>query len=422
MSVDFEVLIEQLKISRQKYLKELFLSSKDPYLKKRVIKEMRNWDIEDRELLEHSFEDTHPTIIVEALKYCYKLNITLSEKFYKSLIDSNDDAVRAAFVLYSERIFPWITVEELRDFLTDHSPKVRKAAIKRLKDFFDLEELHALVEDPSTSVKNEVLKLIVEKSDDLEEMVWVFQNSFSQKSTIRKALRKIDALSREYLFNLLEVEKRVEVKPLIVEALKDFPCWKLKEKLLPYLEEKDTELKSKVIYSLSFSCKSDEEIFKRIQLFLDNEFPKLRKEALKALRRIDKERIEVKKVLEMIDDPASEVSREALNTLSLLKIKSVEKHVKSFLESRDDSLKKIALVAIKRLKLKGFEDNLLNLMKINEKLEIKKSALKCLYSIKSQSLEGILRDILFLPKIDFDLKYLAAKIAFKSFPLIISEL
>lgn len=422
MKIDFEVFMEQIKIQRQKYLRDLFISSKNPHLKKLVIKEMRSWDIEDRELLEYSFEDGYPAIIIETLKYCSKLNITLSEQVYRNLIDFKNDTVRATFILHSEKIFPWITAEELEDFLNDRSPRVRKAAIRRLKNFLDLRELYTLVNDPDISVKNEALKLIVEKSDNIKEVVWVYQNSFSQKSTIRKALKKIKALSKEYLLNLLETEKRLEAKSLVIEMLKDFPCYQLKEKLLSYLESTNVEFKSKTIYSLSFSCRNDKEVFDKIHSFLDDESPKIKKETLKALRRMDREKINIDRVLKMVGDPNIEVSKEALKTLSLLGIRDIKGHVKAFLKSQDDILRKTALMAIKRLKLREFEDNLLDFIRIEEKLEIRKNALKCLYSIKSQSLEGILREILVLPKIEFDLKYLAAKIAFKSFPRIVSEL
>ncbi|MCD6545241.1 MAG: hypothetical protein J7K69_01120 [Thermotogae bacterium] len=424
ISMDFEDLIERLKISRQKYLKNLFSTSRDPHLKKLILKEMRKWEIEDRELLTSSLEESHPAILVETLRYCYKLSIPLTNKIYESFIDSKDDNIRAALVLYSERVLPWLTIEEIKEFLTDHSPKVRKAAIKRLKDQLELRELRVFVDDPSISVKNEALKLIIEKSNDIREIIWVFQHSNSQRSTLKKALKKVAILSKDYLLDLLKSEKRENIEVLIIEALKDSPCWKLKEILLPYLEKKkeDTQLIAKIIFSLSFSCKGDEEIFKKLELFLDSKSSLLRKNTLRALRRLSKENINVKKILEMLDDPDPEVSKEALNTLSLLGVKDVERQISLFLSSKDDSMRKTALVAVKRLKLKEFEGILLNIVRADENLEMKKAALRGLYAIKSQSLEEVIRDILLLPMINFELKYLAARMAIRSYPSLVTQL
>ena len=124
----------------------------------------------------------------------------------------------------------------------------------------------------------------------------------------------------------------------------------------------------------------------------------------------------------MLDDPDPEVSKEALNTLSLLGVKDVERQISLFLSSKDDSMRKTALVAVKRLKLKEFEGILLNIVRADENLEMKKAALRGLYAIKSQSLEEVIRDILLLPMINFELKYLAARMAIRSYPSLVTQL
>jgi HEAT repeat protein len=386
-----------------------------------ILREMNNWEIEDREIALNSLKEVHSGIVVSAIKYCHRLSIVLKDELYDEFITSKDDNIRASVILYSDRVFPWLSTEEIREFLTDHSPKVRKAVIKRLKDQLTLDELHSLVEDPSVSVRNEAMKLIVEKSMDLDETIWIFNHPSSKKSTLKKALKKIAIISKNHLLDLLEAERREDVKGLIIEALKDFPCWRLKEALAKYLDDERDEIISKAIYSMSFACKGDEEVFKKVESFLDHSSPMVRKEALKALRRISREQIDVNKVLKMLDDVNPDVSKEALKTLSLLKIKEIERHVALFLTSKDDGMRKIALIAIRRLKLRDFENVLLNLIKSDEKLDIKKATFKALHSIKSQSLEEIVRQFLLLPEIDFELKYLAAKMAVKDFPMLVSQ-
>lgn len=422
VSNTFDELLERLKVLRQRHLKNIFFTTQNPNFKKMILREMNNWEIEDREIALNSLKEVHSGIVVSAIKYCHGLSIVLKDELYDEFINSKDDNIRAAAVLYSDRIFPWLSVEEIREFLNDHSPKVRKAAVKRLKDYLTLDELHLLVEDPSVSVRNEAMKLIVEKSMDLSEIMWVFNHPSSKKSTLRKALKKVSIISKNHLLDLLKSERREDVKSLIIESLKDFPCWKLREALEKYLDNESDEIISKTIYSLSFSCKGDDEIFKRIESFLDHSSSIVRKESLKALRRLSKEQIDVNKVLKMLDDTNPDVSKEALKTLSLLNVKEVERHVALFLTSKDDEMRKIALTAIKRLKLRDFENVLLNLIKSDEKLEIKKIALKALHSIKSQSLEEVVRQFLLLPEIDFELKYLSAKIAVKEFPTLVSQI
>lgn len=363
--------------------------------------------------IEEMLEDNSPAVRKSALKYFKEMGFAGDLKKISKLLEDPEDMIRAQAI---ETIY-MITSEDinLKRFLFDPSPKVRRSAINTLCEEIDDDSLDLLVEDTDLYVRNAAIHIKLDRTEDKEVLRDFIENS-EEFTILKKSLLKMLFFDSEYAISKInEILKDENIdlknKKYISQLLKDLPLdvsLSIVNDVVENLREDDILSKLIPVY-VNLNEESPAKVISTLNSHLDSKSPAIRLAATKGFGTLC-EPSTADILRDLLADRDENIRASAIEALSKMLDYSLAESLEDFFLDHSKFVRKSAVKALGKLKLEDMYDKFIKI--INERKEddgVRKAAINYAGKLKVTDAVFSLQEIIKDDKESYSLRNLAAR-------------